>query len=170
MSWDSIKLIHLREMWAEGKSAKEIGDFIGMSKNAVIGKSHRLGLPSRPSPIRAPRAGSDHREKSKPRTKLTESTPTKPAKVKQQPEQTMRAFDMPLLALMEPCTLEEVQERKDACLWPIGSIQERAKLFCGAPGYPYCDHHKGMAYIPTSKAAPSLAMADRLPYELRRRA
>jgi GcrA cell cycle regulator len=52
MIWDSETESRLRVLWAEGHSASEIGRRLGVSKDAVIGKSHRLGLSGRPSPIK----------------------------------------------------------------------------------------------------------------------
>ena len=52
MSWTEERIEDLRRLWDAGYSASAIGKQIGMSKNAVIGKAHRLGLRARPSPIR----------------------------------------------------------------------------------------------------------------------
>ena len=53
MSWSEEQVSRLAELWAQGYSASAIGKAIGVSKNAVIGKAHRLGLKSRPSPVKA---------------------------------------------------------------------------------------------------------------------
>ncbi len=50
--WNHAALERLRALWAEGHSTAEIGRRMGMSKNAIVGKAHRLDLPGRPSPIR----------------------------------------------------------------------------------------------------------------------
>ncbi len=55
MSWTPEVVESLRSLWAEGLTTTEIGRRLGMSKNAVIGKAHRLGLNGRPSPIRRER-------------------------------------------------------------------------------------------------------------------
>ncbi len=52
MEWTEELIAQLRGHWDEGRSTAEIGRRIGMSKNAVVGKAHRLNLPPRPSPIR----------------------------------------------------------------------------------------------------------------------
>ncbi|MEE8272868.1 MAG: GcrA family cell cycle regulator [Alphaproteobacteria bacterium] len=53
MSWTEEKVTQLRQMWGHGKSASEIAQIIGdVSRNAVIGKAHRLGLSGQPSPAR----------------------------------------------------------------------------------------------------------------------
>lgn len=53
--WTDDRIAKLKKLWAEGLTTGEIGKRLGVSKNAVVGKAHRLGLKSRPSPIR--RAG-----------------------------------------------------------------------------------------------------------------
>ncbi|MBW8271055.1 GcrA family cell cycle regulator, partial [Caldovatus aquaticus] len=52
MEWSVEAIETLRALWAEGLSTAEIGRRMGVSKNAVVGKAHRLNLPPRPSPIR----------------------------------------------------------------------------------------------------------------------
>ena len=54
-TWTETAITDLRRLWDEGHSTAEIGRRLGVSKNAVVGKAHRLELPPRPSPIR--RAG-----------------------------------------------------------------------------------------------------------------
>ena len=54
MSWTDERIDRLKAMWAEGSTASQIAeDLGGVSRNAVIGKAHRLGLESRPSPVRS---------------------------------------------------------------------------------------------------------------------
>ena len=52
MEWTDEAIAKLRALWAEGLSTAEIGRRLNISKNAVVGKAHRLNLPPRPSPIR----------------------------------------------------------------------------------------------------------------------
>ncbi len=54
MSWTDERIDRLKELWTQGMTASQIADELGgVSRNAVIGKAHRLGLQSRPSPVRA---------------------------------------------------------------------------------------------------------------------
>lgn len=52
MTWTPELIAQLKDLWEKGESTAEIGRRLGISKNAVVGKAHRLALPSRPSPIR----------------------------------------------------------------------------------------------------------------------
>jgi GcrA cell cycle regulator len=52
MVWNDETIRHLRDLWTEGHSTAEIGRRLGVSKNAIVGKAHRLDLDARPSPIR----------------------------------------------------------------------------------------------------------------------
>ena len=54
MSWTDERIDRLKELWTQGMTASQIADELGgVSRNAVIGKAHRLGLQSRPSPVKA---------------------------------------------------------------------------------------------------------------------
>lgn len=53
MAWTEERTKLLKKLWQSGKTTVEIGRMLGISKNAVVGKAHRLGLPTRPSPIKA---------------------------------------------------------------------------------------------------------------------
>ena len=58
MSWTDERIDRLKELWTQGNTASQIADELGgVSRNAVIGKAHRLGLQSRPSPVKANDAG-----------------------------------------------------------------------------------------------------------------
>jgi GcrA cell cycle regulator len=54
MGWNDEKITRLKKLWSEGLTTGEIGKRLGVSKNAVVGKAHRLGLKGRPSPIKRP--------------------------------------------------------------------------------------------------------------------
>ena len=76
MSWTDERIATLTKMWEGGATASQIADELGgVSRNAVIGKAHRLGLKSRPSPVKANEEGGD---KSAPK-----KSAVKPAKVKE---------------------------------------------------------------------------------------
>jgi GcrA cell cycle regulator len=67
MEWAEETIIRLRALWDEGHSTAEIGRRLSVSKNAVVGKAHRLDLPARPSPIRRDGSGTSAPRRSTPR-------------------------------------------------------------------------------------------------------
>jgi len=82
MSWTDERIDRLKTMWAEGSTASQIAeDLGGVSRNAVIGKAHRLGLESRPSPVRS---GEEKEKKAKPAPGPAAAAP-KPAAPKPAP-------------------------------------------------------------------------------------
>ncbi len=82
MSWTDERIDRLKAMWAEGSTASQIAeDLGGVSRNAVIGKAHRLGLESRPSPVKA---GDEKAKKAKP-------APAAPAPKVDKPKPTPKA-------------------------------------------------------------------------------
>ncbi|WP_230962550.1 GcrA family cell cycle regulator, partial [Erythrobacter donghaensis] len=88
MSWTDERIATLRKMWEGGATASEIATELGgVSRNAVIGKAHRLGLKARPSPVKA-------NEKKKPVAAPAAKKPAAPAPVAaapRAPEPTERA-------------------------------------------------------------------------------
>jgi GcrA cell cycle regulator len=78
MSWTDERIAKLTKMWESGATASQIADELGgVSRNAVIGKAHRLGLKSRPSPVKA---NEDPKPKAKSKKKDPKAAKAKPAK------------------------------------------------------------------------------------------
>lgn len=158
MSWTDERVELLTKLWAEGLSASQIaGRMGGVTRNAVIGKVHRLGLSGRATPSRSPR----------PRSRRTRQ-PTHPSQATQfrssgnaalqadmdaspevevEPEaQPIREVDIPPGERATILTLNE-----STCRWPIGDPGAEDFYFCGRrpnQGMPYCEHHARMAYQP----------------------
>ncbi len=135
MAWTNELIQELTQLWDAGHSASHIGKKLGVSKNAVIGKAHRLKLPARPSPIRA--EGSALRLR------------------KQSPRPVFRP--KPVLEVVAKPPPRPVRRHSDGpgCLWPIGDPGRPEFHFCGepaTPGKPYCDAHCAKAYIVKSRA------------------
>lgn len=151
MDWDDERIRQLTELWGEGQSANQIARQIaGATRNAVIGKAHRLGLARRENPIRQPGVGThaDHNVKRDvARQTIREQKPAPAAKIL--PEPTPLWIVAPEKVISpEPTTLitlEETQARK-GCLWPHGN---RPFLFCGKDrasiDAPYCPAHQKLA-------------------------
>ena len=82
MSWTDERIERLKKMWADGATASQIADELGgVSRNAVIGKAHRLGLEQRPSPVKAV----EEKEKAKP-AKAAKAAPAAAAKPAPEPQ------------------------------------------------------------------------------------
>jgi len=77
MSWTDERIERLKSLWTKGMTASHIADELGgVSRNAVIGKAHRLGLQSRPSPVKP------NEPEPKPKAKAKEKVPPAPAEAK----------------------------------------------------------------------------------------
>jgi GcrA cell cycle regulator len=143
MDWTEETIAHLRALWAEGHSTAEIGRRMAISKNAVVGKAHRLQLTARPSPIR--RGGAPVRR----------SAPRPPAPVLPAPEAAPVTV-APLVEHPQPAALRAVAApvrsagRTMPCCWPIGEPGSPSFRFCDEPamsGKPYCEAHAQLAYV-----------------------
>jgi GcrA cell cycle regulator len=157
MDWTEETIERLRALWAEGLSTAEIGRRMGISKNAVVGKAHRLNLPARPSPIRRDaNAGAP-----RPPTPRRVTGPTLPPLATSQAAPLPELPRAPLAA--KPIPPEPVPAPKPAlrpvtprigrsvaCCWPIGEPGTSSFRFCdadAAPGKPYCADHAAVAYV-----------------------
>jgi GcrA cell cycle regulator len=84
LSWTDERIDRLKELWSQGRTASHIAEELGgVSRNAVIGKAHRLGLQSRPSPVKpnepAPKA------KAKPKDRIEAAASPEPKAVAEAP-------------------------------------------------------------------------------------
>ncbi|MGG5810201.1 GcrA family cell cycle regulator [Falsiroseomonas sp. CW058] len=147
MDWTPEAIERLRALWAEGHSTAEIGRRMGVSKNAVVGKAHRLNLPARPSPIRR-----DAPADAKPAAQK----PLRPAAVA--PRLTLPAVAAagpaapasPIAAT--PAVVRPFPRLGAArsCCWPIGEPGTSGFRFCSGDamtGKPYCGEHAALAYV-----------------------
>jgi len=157
MEWSDETIVRLRSLWSEGHSTAEIGRRLGISKNAVVGKAHRLDLPSRPSPIRrdASRPSGERRPPAPRRSAgptlppltSTSCTPSETAR----PVPVMAPSPRPVVAA--PPRVQVVPRtygRTVDCCWPVGEPGTRSFHFCGqdsVPGKPYCTEHAKLAYV-----------------------
>ncbi|MEO1044876.1 MAG: GcrA family cell cycle regulator [Pseudomonadota bacterium] len=97
MAWTDERIDKLKELWEKGNTASQIAEELGgVSRNAVIGKAHRLGLKSRPSPVKSgkkkTKAKTKTADKAPPRkTKTVKTGTAKPAKAAIKPAQPAAA-------------------------------------------------------------------------------
>jgi GcrA cell cycle regulator len=92
MSWTDERIERLKTMWTQGSTASQIAEELGgVSRNAVIGKAHRLGLESRPSPVK-PGEEKEKKAKPAPAPKAAKPSPApKPAPVTSEPRESVTA-------------------------------------------------------------------------------
>ncbi len=141
-TWNDERVELLKELWGAGKTAAEIAQQLGgnITRNAVIGKAHRLGLSGRVSPIqKKPKRSSASSAGSSP------AASSSSAPVQSAPRVKETYVDVP-----RPnggVSLMELKEKM--CHWPIGDPKKAGFHFCGdrsVPGLPYCGEHASVAY------------------------
>ncbi|MEZ5855728.1 MAG: GcrA family cell cycle regulator [Hyphomicrobiaceae bacterium] len=155
MSWNDERVELLKKLWAEGLSASQIAGRLGsVTRNAVIGKVHRLGLSGRATTTRMKshrprvRVGAAKRPPAKPRFAQTGNTALR-ALYQADVEPyvpPVEEIEIPLHQRKSIQTLEECH-----CRWPIGDPQEADFHFCGknkVAGLPYCEFHARRAFQP----------------------
>jgi GcrA cell cycle regulator len=152
MDWSSERIEQLRTLWRDGLSASQIAAVLGgITRNAVIGKAHRLGLTGRPSPIKNRPAGSARPRP--PRRPRAERLPApRSATTAAAPMRRVEALPPLELEDMPGATILTLTDR--ICKWPIGDPRDANFHFCGrvsAEGLPYCAEHARRAYQPPTK-------------------
>ncbi len=158
MDWTDDVISRLRALWTEGHSTAEIGRRMGVSKNAVVGKAHRLSLDARPSPIRRGQPGDAPKRPAVkrvvgPTLPAMDATPMRP--VVREPERPIVAPPpVPAAPVLRAVGLSGNGRsgggRLVACCWPIGEPGTRSFRFCdegSLPGKPYCAAHAALAYV-----------------------
>lgn len=162
--WSESRVLKLKALLAQGLSARQIASALGaVSRNAVIGKIHRLGLagavPPAPPGGRATIPARVRRASRRPALPWPPSPPRSPAGAPASAKARRRPVD-PVEAVGQAADL--VALGRGACHWPIGDPKAADFSFCGAPAprAPYCEDHRARAY----RAAPEdLARARRGP-------
>ncbi len=143
MSWTEEKVAKLKELWGKGNTASQIAEIIGgISRNAVIGKAHRLNLSSK---IKTRTATSNQNFES--------SIEEKNIKIKRVRKSRFKSLIIEKDFEPEnPKQLEELDE--NSCKWPIGHPNEKSFYFCGRSSlkdFSYCKLHLLYAYQPKGK-------------------
>ena len=175
MSWTDERVELLKKMWGEGQSASQISKELGgVTRNAVIGKVHRLGLSNRATTTTksdakakaapkqeakaAPKTAAPPKE-PEPKPVVTparrqiipagQPLPPQPSANEISPEALAKVSEVEKKA--KKISLLELTER--TCKWPIGDPATDEFWFCGLPtqaGKPYCEAHVGVAFQPMS--------------------
>ena len=191
MSWTDERVEKLKELWTEGMSASQIAKVLGgVTRNAVIGKVHRLGLSNRteggeskPADTPKPKAAATPKpaepvEASKPEP-VAEAPVPAPVMRRNAPvirdatqprapgaptpeEEAARATLAEIEKFAKRISLLELTER--TCKWPIGDPTEDNFAFCGlecVPGKPYCEYHVAVAFQPMSSRRDRARSANR---------
>jgi len=154
MEWNETIIAELKALWAEGLSTAEIGRRLGISKNAVVGKAHRLDLSPRPSPIRRSERGQSPPAVAPRVTGPTLAPlPSGPQIVSPVVATAMAAAPVAVkapapgrLAAVAPAPVVRVS----ACCWPVGEPGKPGFHFCdgaAVAGKPYCADHAQLAYV-----------------------
>ncbi|MCJ8139907.1 GcrA family cell cycle regulator [Falsirhodobacter halotolerans] len=178
MSWTDERVETLKRMWTEGQSASQIAKVLGgVTRNAVIGKVHRLGLsnraaedevavapePAKPEPVAEAPAPKEPEPAPRPAAAAPSAPvplrkPIVPAGQPLPPQPSANEISPEALASVREVekrarklTLMDLTER--TCKWPIGDPATEEFWFCGLPstaGKPYCEAHVGVAFQPMS--------------------
>lgn len=149
--WTDEKIEELKRLWAEGLTTGEIGKRLDFSKNAVVGKAHRLGLESRPSPIKRSGENTNNGESESKKAKTPVEKTPQPTKAKVQKEEPVKKAE-PVPVKNKETKLEDLTN--NSCRWPIGDPKEEGFHFCGKEtfnGKPYCLEHCATAYVGINK-------------------
>jgi GcrA cell cycle regulator len=161
MSWTDERVELLRELWGKGLSASQIAVQLGgVSRNAVIGKAHRLGLESRPSPIRGSGTGSRPR-RSRGARRTLEATTLRGTIAREELDEISNLPEPPASERIEAprpqsATRQAIASNGATCVWPIGDPSTDNFHFCETPaleGRPYCASHCAVAYIRKDRSA-----------------
>ena len=143
MSWTEEKVAKLKELWGKGNTASQIAEIIGgISRNAVIGKAHRLNLSAK---IKTRTATSNQN--------FENSFDENNFKIKKGRRSKFKSLIIEKDFEPEnPKQLEELDE--NSCKWPIGHPNEKTFYFCGRSSikdFSYCKLHLLYAYQPKGK-------------------
>ena len=152
MSWNEEKVQKLKELWGNGSTASQIAEIIGgISRNAVIGKAHRLNLSSK---IKTRNASSSQNFNNS-----SEENSSKQRRGKKSKFQSLiieKDFEPE-----NPKKLEELDE--SSCKWPVGHPEEESFYFCGRSSlkdFSYCKLHLLYAYQPKGRKEEPVAEKD----------
>tara|TARA_B100002052_G_scaffold294861_1_gene320344 strand:+ start:1183 stop:1677 length:495 start_codon:yes stop_codon:yes gene_type:complete len=143
MSWTDEKVAKLKELWGKGNTASQIAEIIGgISRNAVIGKAHRLNLSAK---IKTRTATSN----------LNFDNVIQERNIKSKKGRRNKFKSLIIEKDFEPENPKQLEELdENSCKWPIGHPNEETFYFCGRSSlkdFSYCKLHLLYAYQPKGK-------------------
>lgn len=150
--WTEDRVGALKKLWLEGQSASQIAKQLGggVTRNAVIGKVHRLGLSGRAAPSQPARA-TFKTARPRPAAAAPTQAPSAPRRIEAvQPRAAQPVAPTPAQAPELPGTATVLTLGAHMCKWPIGDPSSREFSFCGrrASEGVYCVEHARVAYQP----------------------
>jgi GcrA cell cycle regulator len=166
LSWTDERVELLRKLWSEGHSASQVAATLGgVTRNAVIGKIHRLGLSGRgkantPIPTARPRPAKVRKVEEETSSSVVVMTAPVSApdlevhSAKPSPSEVLNVAPEDALPDSSSDYVTIMDLRDSMCRWPIGDPTSPDFRYCGArcsPGSPYCTHHARIAYQPSAE-------------------
>jgi len=179
MAWTDERVEVLKKMWGEGQSASQIAKELGgVTRNAVIGKVHRLGLSNRTGGGGTAKPVARDKAKTVPKPRAAARAEAKPAVIPEPVKRPPGPLRRPIIPAGQPlppqpsaneispealASVREVEKKakrinlmdltERTCKWPIGDPATDEFWFCGLSvksGKPYCEAHVSVAFQPMS--------------------
>jgi len=182
MGWTEQQIETLKKMWGNGYSANDIAKNLGggVTRNAVIGKAHRLKLSAGAASAR-PSVEHPSKTAGVVVAKINKISKRRPmlrgiasAQVSEMPQRTTAIIRQPVLRPIETARRSEgipvTKAGEHHCRWPIGDPRSPDFRFCGCDtqeGLPYCTHHARIAYQTVSRRSRANASIEASMPELR---
>ena len=166
--WTDDRVGALKKLWLEGQSASQIAKQLGggVTRNAVIGKVHRLGLSGRATPSQPARTAAATFRTARPRpAPAAPAQPSAPRRLEAvQPKPIQATAQVPVAMPDLPGTATVMTLGAHMCKWPIGDPSSNEFSFCGrrASESVYCVEHARVAYQPQVKRGGATDLARSL--------
>jgi GcrA cell cycle regulator len=148
MSWTEERVELLKKLWQDGLSASQIAaELGGVTRNAVIGKVHRLGLSGRGQPTSSIKRQRRTHSTGNRRVRQMINVGNLALKADHLPDADMRPRRNVVVPIARMLSIFQLTEK--TCKWPIGDPGQDGFHFCGhdsLENLPYCEYHAGVAY------------------------